>query len=112
MLLDRKRPHPLIMDRPLVGIELLRAHPEDSPGQFHQVRERSHEMTLASRVCAPPVGVELGEDQPGREISRGQYGTGSRSAVMIDSRWGDERLRTRRHEPCGLRQPRQIQAQR
>ena len=87
MLLDRKRPHPLIMDRPLVGIELLRAHPEDSPGQFHQVRERSHEMTLASRGMRSAVGVELGEDHPGREMSRGQYGTGSCSAVMVDSRF-------------------------
>jgi hypothetical protein len=76
------------MDRPLVGIELLRAHPEDPTGQFHPVRERSHEMTLASRVCAPPSGWNWGEDHPGREISRGQYGTGSRSAVMVDSRLG------------------------
>jgi hypothetical protein len=32
--------------------------------------------------------VELAEDHPGREMSRGQYGTGSRSAVMVDSRLG------------------------
>jgi hypothetical protein len=43
MLLDRKRLNMLLMNRPFIGIELLRAHTKDSPRQFHQVRECPHE---------------------------------------------------------------------
>ena len=40
--LDREGLDMLVMDRPLVGIELLRAHPEHSSGQLDQIRECPH----------------------------------------------------------------------
>jgi hypothetical protein len=43
MLLDREDIELLCMDRSLVGIELLRAHPEDAPWQLDKVGERAHE---------------------------------------------------------------------
>ncbi len=58
MLLDRERPDMLVMDRSLVGIELLRAHPEDSPGQLDQVRQCAHEDD------ANPSGSAFGQRSP------------------------------------------------
>jgi hypothetical protein len=37
MLLDRKKLDMLVMNRPLVGLELLRAHAKASARQFNQV---------------------------------------------------------------------------
>jgi hypothetical protein len=43
VLLDREPADMLVVDRSLVGIELLRPHPEDSSGQLDQVRPCAHE---------------------------------------------------------------------
>src|SRR5215211_976427 len=43
MLLDRKRLDTLVVDRSLVGVELLRAHAEDPPSQLNQLRQGAHE---------------------------------------------------------------------
>jgi hypothetical protein len=58
VLLDRERADMLTMDRSLVGIEVLRAHPEASPGQLDQVRQCAHEDD------ANPSGSALGKRSP------------------------------------------------
>jgi hypothetical protein len=42
MLFNGKGVHLLVMDWSLIGIELLRAHAEDSAGQLDEIRERAH----------------------------------------------------------------------
>ena len=60
MLLDRKGLDTLIVDRPFVGIELLRTHAEDSAGQFDQVRQGAHEETVLR------IMTRLSERQPSK----------------------------------------------
>jgi hypothetical protein len=58
VLLDPERPDMLFMDRSLIGIEVLLAHLEDSPGQLDQVRQCAHEDD------ANPSESALGKDHP------------------------------------------------
>ena len=64
MLLDRKGLDTLIVDRPFVGIELLRAHAEDTASQLDQIRQGAHEETvLVSESGSSP---RLSERHPQR----------------------------------------------
>ena len=74
MLLDRKRLDTLVVDRSLVGVELLRTHAEDSPGQLDQLRQGAHEddatRTMTGGVVPEPsstdhlFGSAFAEDHP------------------------------------------------
>jgi hypothetical protein len=69
MLLDRKRLDTVVVDRSLVGVELLRAHPEDSPGQLDQLRQGAHEddATRAEPgLGRSPVRVGITQRSPPR----------------------------------------------
>jgi hypothetical protein len=64
MLLDRNGLDTLIVDRPFVGIELLRTHAEDSTGQLDQVRHSAHEETVL--VPRPRPSRRLSERHPSK----------------------------------------------